>query len=160
MVEHAFGIFLSIWFWIGLIYLSSHKQKYNAKIAAKSNNFYIFAPALVHFRFRRKVIKRESGVSPEQSRCCKLFKRFEQYFCHWDTSPIFPPFGEIRRGVREGVQIREQVRRPARIAYQISEAFEEKATKHPQKISFCLCWVYFRKLFERFIHRQIVYNSV
>jgi len=33
----------------------------------------IFVPALVHsFAIPRKVIKRESGENPEQSRCCKL----------------------------------------------------------------------------------------
>jgi hypothetical protein len=36
-------------------------------------------------------------------------------------------------GVREGVQVREQVRRPAK-QYSISEAFEEKATKHSGNI--------------------------
>lgn len=45
--------------------------------------FCIFATALVHLQVLCKVIKRESGANPEQSRCCMLFYNvFEQYFCH------------------------------------------------------------------------------
>jgi len=58
------------------------------------------------------VIKRESGVSPEQSRCCKVsIEGVEQY-----SEPLF-------KNKWEGRSILKQVRRPAKITS--FKAFEE-----------------------------------
>ena len=35
--------------------------------------------------FRNGAVKRESGVNPEQTRCCKLFKVFGHYSRHCFT---------------------------------------------------------------------------
>lgn len=43
---------------------------------------FTFATQWFTFHISSKVIKRESGENPGQSRCCKLFKRIEQHFCH------------------------------------------------------------------------------
>jgi hypothetical protein len=45
-----------------------------------------FATQLVLEGVSTVKINRETGVNPVQSRCCKLFQRFEQHFCHWYLS--------------------------------------------------------------------------
>ena len=46
--------------------------------------FYIFAMILVSHDCFNHVVKRESGVNPEQARCCKLHQ------CLWqDSYPLF-----------------------------------------------------------------------
>lgn len=56
----------------------------------------------------KTVIKRESGESPEQSRCCKLYNEFEQ--------TLFATYGNLRISILklngEGGSKTEQVRRP------------------------------------------------
>ena len=72
-------------------------------------------------------IKRESGESPEQSRCCKFRKKKcrKPFFCHWMYSG--------KAACRQ-----EQVRRPA-VCLSVFTAFEEKAwddKRSPQAASF------------------------
>ena len=65
--------------------------------------FYIFAMILVSHDCFNHVVKRESGVNPEQARCCKLHQ------CLWqDSYPLFRmKMGRMFKG--------EEVRKPARI---------------------------------------------
>ena len=66
--------------------------------------FYIFAidfGATLHFH--RRVVKRESGENPEQTRCCKLCDSFLTIL-----KPLFINEREGGRGIK-------QVRRPAKV---------------------------------------------
>ena len=62
----------------------------------------------------RVMIKRESGESPEQSRCCKFRKMLRT-----ELRPL--------ERIREGVHQQKQVRRPA--MHTLITAFEERARK-------------------------------
>ncbi|MBP1619075.1 MAG: hypothetical protein H6Q14_2902 [Bacteroidetes bacterium] len=80
------------------------------------------------------MIKRETGANPVQSRCCKLhFQLAVNCVNSLIGINVLNNTIATETGFREGVQLREQVRRPAK-HYSISEAFEEKATKHQQEI--------------------------
>jgi hypothetical protein len=51
------------------------KKRKNMGMAGEFGNLYLPLPEILVSRFRifGKVMKRESGVTPEQTRCCKLF---------------------------------------------------------------------------------------
>ena len=50
----------------------------------KTNKLPIFVPHWFATPLRGGAIKRESGVNPEQSRCCKFHACYKQFtHCHW-----------------------------------------------------------------------------
>ena len=59
------------------------RKKKNTSLQ-KTNKLSIFAPHWFAPPHTREAIKRESGVNPEQSRCCKFHACYKQFtHCHW-----------------------------------------------------------------------------
>ena len=122
-----------------------HNRKNEQSCFKFQKNSTTFATLWFHFLYSGKRIKRETGVNPVQSRCCKLHKRFEQHFCHW-------LFGKAFKNGSKSEDL------PIIINFQ---KLSRKKRRNIRKRIYILPLLgHFRELFERFIHRQIVYNCV
>ena len=71
-------------FFLVLFLSYQDERKRTSPNLEKTNKLPIFVPALVCDSHAGEAIKRESGVNPEQSRCCKFHACYKQFtHCHW-----------------------------------------------------------------------------